>query len=49
MTQVIPLAIRTLARPLNASDVIPRKDIILLKKFKAEGRLEEVKKVLGWI
>jgi hypothetical protein len=43
MTQVIPLAIRTLARPLNASDVIPRKDIILLKKFK------EVKKALGWI
>ncbi len=49
MNRAIPLAIRTLARPLDEDDILPRKDIILLKKFKAEGRLEEVKTVLGWI
>jgi hypothetical protein len=49
LCRAIPLAIRTIARPLLNSDVIPRKDIISLKKFEAEGRLEEVKKILGWI
>jgi hypothetical protein len=49
MNRAIPLAIRTLARPLDEDDILLRKDIILLKKFKAEGRLEEVKTVLGWI
>ena len=49
MKRVIPLAIRTLARPLDEEDILPRKDIVSLKKFKAEGRLEEVKTVLGWI
>jgi hypothetical protein len=49
MKRVIPLAIPTLARPLDKEDILPRKDIVSLKKFKAEGRLEEVKTVLGWI
>jgi len=49
MNQAIPLAIHTLAHPIGASDVIPRRDIISLKKFKAEGQLHEVKKVLGWM
>jgi hypothetical protein len=49
MGRAIPLAIRVLSRPVDNSDAIPRKDIISTKKFKAEGRLEETKKVLGWI
>ncbi len=48
LARAIPLAIRTLTRPIDPTDVIPRKDIISLKKLKAEGRLEETKKVLGW-
>jgi len=42
------LAIRSLSRPLDNSDPIPRKDIISLKKFIAEGSLEETKIILGW-
>jgi len=49
LQKAIPLAIRTISRPLNPKDILPRKDIISMKKYKAEGRLEEVKKVLGWI
>jgi hypothetical protein len=50
LSRAIPLAINSIARPTEDLDVIPRKDIILMKKFKVEGRLEEeVKKVLGWI
>jgi len=49
MSRAIPLAIRTLARPINPSDMIPRKDITSMKKYKAEGRLKVVKKVLGWV
>jgi hypothetical protein len=49
LQRAIPLAIHTIARPLDPEDVIPRKDIISLKKYSAEGRLEETKKVLGWI
>jgi hypothetical protein len=49
LQKAISVAIRTLTRPLDDSDVLPRRDIISLKKYKAEGRLEEVKKVLGWI
>jgi hypothetical protein len=46
---VIPLAIRSLARLASIQESIPRKDIISLKKLKAEGRLEETKIVLGWL
>jgi hypothetical protein len=49
VSRAIPLAIQTLARPLDSNDIIPRKDIISLKKIKAEGRIEEQKTVLGWI
>jgi hypothetical protein len=46
--RVIPLAIRTLSRPLSPEDIIPRKDIISIKKLHAEGQLCETKTVLGW-
>jgi len=46
--RAIPLAIRILARPNSDTDVIPRKDIISLKKLRAEGQLSEIKTVLGW-
>ena len=48
MRRAIPLAICTMTRPLDHNDVIPRKDIISMKKYQAVGRLEEEKKVLGW-
>jgi len=46
--RAIPLAIHTLARPNTNLDVIPRKEIISLKKLQAEGQLSEIKTVLGW-
>ena len=49
VSQAIPLAIHSIARPINPSDPIPRKDIISTKKYKAEGRMEETKVVLGWL
>jgi len=48
VVSAIPLAIRVISRPLSNSDVIPRKDIISLKKLSADGQLSEVKTVLGW-
>jgi len=44
----IPFVIHALARPLDETEQLPRKDIISLKKFSAEGRLEESKLILGW-
>jgi hypothetical protein len=41
VSQAIPLAVQSMARPLNTNDLIPRKDIISAKKYKAEGRMEE--------
>jgi hypothetical protein len=38
-----------MTRPIDQSDVIPRKDVISIIKFKVESRLEEEKLVLGWI
>jgi hypothetical protein len=49
LVRAIPLAIRTMARPISVQDIIPRKDIISLKKLHEEGRLSEVKTVLGWV
>jgi hypothetical protein len=43
------LAIHTVARPLNSKDIIPRKEIISMKKFEAEAQPAETKAVLGWI
>jgi hypothetical protein len=37
LSRAIPLAIRTLSRPINSSDILPRKDIISMKKYSAEG------------
>jgi hypothetical protein len=48
VNRAIPLIIHALARPLDEPDQLPRKDIISLKKLKAEGWLEECKLVLGW-
>jgi hypothetical protein len=48
VSRAIPLAIHSLSRPLDSSDEIPRLDIISLKKYAAEGRMEETKVVLGW-
>jgi hypothetical protein len=45
----IPLAIRSVSRPNSDLDVLPRKDIISLKKLCAEGQLCEIKTVLGWV
>jgi hypothetical protein len=47
--KAIPLAIHSVARPVESSDPIPRKDIVSLKKFKAESRMEESKIILGWL
>lgn len=49
VSKSIPLTIHSIARPLNLSDSLPRKDIISLKKFSAEGRMEETKIILGWL
>jgi hypothetical protein len=42
-------AIRAISRPIDSSEEIPRKDIISLKKFQAEGTPSETKTVLGWL
>jgi hypothetical protein len=49
VSYAVPLAIHSIARPLDESVSLPRKDIISMKKFIAEGRMEEKKTVLGWI
>jgi hypothetical protein len=49
VSRAIPLAIHSISRPLDPSDKITRKDIISLKKYAAEGRMEETKIVLGWL
>jgi hypothetical protein len=48
VNRAIPLAIQTLARPLNPDDPIPRNPIISQKKLLAEGKMEECKIILGW-
>jgi antitoxin component of MazEF toxin-antitoxin module len=45
----IPLAIHSISRPLYKNDPAPRNEMISLKKFRAKGRMEEIKKILGWI
>jgi hypothetical protein len=47
--KAIPLAIHSIACPVDPSDPIPRKDIVSLKKYKAESRMEESKIILGWL
>jgi len=47
--RAIPTAIHSIARPVDKGDDLPRVDIISSKKLKAEGTLEEIKTVLGWV
>lgn len=48
VSRAIPLAIWMLSRPLSDNDVIPRRDMISLKKLHAEGQMSEIKTILGW-
>jgi hypothetical protein len=47
--RAIPLAVRSLSRPNSIHDIVPRKDIISVKKLRAKGQLSEIKTVLGWV
>ena len=37
-----------MGRPCNSTDPIPCDDLLSLKKLAGEGRMEEVKIILGW-
>lgn len=43
------LAIHTCARPIHASEPIPRENMASLQKLKAEAQLTEIKTILGWV
>jgi hypothetical protein len=45
----VPLAIHLIGRPISDSEPIPRDPLISIKKLLAEGGLEEIQTVLGWI
>ena len=47
--KAVPLAIKIVGRPLSPSEKIPRSPLPCLKKLEAEGSLEEVKTILGWV
>ena len=42
------LAMHTCARPIHASEPIPRQDMAARNKLKAEAQLTEIKNILGW-
>ena len=44
----VPLALHIMGRPCNSTDPIPCDDLLSLKKLAGEGRMEEVKIILGW-
>ena len=44
----VPLAIHTIGRPVHESEPIHRCNLLCFRKLIAEGRLEEVKTILGW-
>lgn len=44
----VPMVINAFARPLNDQKQLQSLNLISLKKFQAEGRMEEIKVVLGW-
>ena len=44
----VPLVLHTFFRPSNTQDSGPRDPIINMTKHAAEGKLEEVKVILGW-
>ena len=45
----IPLAMHIFGRPLSPNEPIPRSALISHNKLLAEGRIEEVKMLLGWL
>lgn len=47
--QVVALAIHIFFRPVNEQDPLVREDVLSLRKLLGEGKLEEVKIILGWI
>ena len=47
-TNVVPLAIHSVFRPLDHKEPIHRDDILSERKMKGEGALSEVKQILGW-
>ncbi|MGH7955272.1 MAG: hypothetical protein ACREOZ_04855 [Gloeomargaritales cyanobacterium] len=44
----VALALHIMGRPVQAHEPIPRDDILSLKKLLGEGRMEEIKVILGW-
>ena len=44
----VPLAIHAIGRPVHNDEPIKRKNLMCFRKLLAEGRLEEVKTILGW-
>lgn len=49
LKQSVPLVLETIFRPNHHEDSCPRNPIINISKHKAEGIIEEVKVVLGWL
>ena len=45
----VPLSIHVIGRPVMQHETIPRDDLLSFPKLSAEGQLEEIKNVLGWI
>jgi hypothetical protein len=45
----VPLAIHLIGRPIAESEPILRDELISMKKLIAEGGLEEIQTVLGWV
>lgn len=48
VSYAIPLAIHSIARPIDTFGALPRKDLISMKKVFAEGHMKEQKTRLGW-
>jgi hypothetical protein len=49
LAELMPLIICLLSRPVHANEPLPRKCLLSLTKFIAEGTPEEVKVTLGWL
>ena len=49
IASAVPLAIHTVGRPASQHESIPRHPLVCIRKLVAEGRLEEVKTILGWV
>ncbi|MGH7974512.1 MAG: hypothetical protein ACREBR_03205, partial [bacterium] len=44
----VVLALHTMGRPVQLYEPIPRDDLLSFKKLFGEGRMEEIKVILGW-